>query len=117
MRSRFFPQVEGFDGIAKVEKRRDETTAIGEGFHADHTYDLAPALGSMLVARELPEAGTGDTMFVSMAAAYDSLPERVKAQVEGLRAVHSSSHSFGPNAKSTRFINAEAATQVRAALT
>lgn len=108
--NRFFPQVEGFDGIALVEKKVDQTAAIGEGFHADHTYDLAPALGSMLVARELPASG-GDTMFVSMAAAYDSLPEAVKAQVSNLRAVHSTRHTFGPKVNDDRFLNAEAVTE------
>ena len=77
-------------------------------FHADHTYDLAPALGSMLVARELPTAG-GDTVFCSMYAAYDSLPQDVKSRLEGMRAVHSSRHTFGR--KTTLYQNAKAATQ------
>jgi taurine dioxygenase len=113
--NRFFPQVEGHDGIAQVEKTPEQKSAIGEAFHADHTYDLAPALGSMLVARELPAQG-GDTFFASMYAAYDSLPERVKRQLAGMRAVHSSRHSFGrPKKDATEyeimFQNPEAATQ------
>ena len=106
--NRFFPQVDGHEGIAKVEKRPEQKEAIGDVFHADHTYDLAPALGSMLVARELPAAG-GDTVFCSMYAAYESLPEHVKRHVEGMRAVHSSRHTFGRPTK--LYQNAKAATQ------
>jgi taurine dioxygenase len=92
--NRFFPQVEGHTGIAKVEKAATQRTNIGGTFHADHTYDLAPALGSILVARKLPAAG-GDTLFANMYAAYDSLPEAMKARLVGLRAVHSTRHAFG----------------------
>ena len=106
--NRFFPQVEGYEGIAKVEKTPEQKEAIGDVFHADHTYDLAPALGSMLVARELPATG-GDTVFCSMYAAYESLPQDVKCCVDGMRAVHSSRHTFGRKTK--LYQNAGAATQ------
>ena len=81
--NRFFPRVEGFEGIAQVEKKPGDTQAIGDTFHADHTYDLAPALGSMLVAREVPESG-GDTVFVSMTKAYETLPPAVQTQLPRL---------------------------------
>ena len=55
--------------ISAPKKKPAMTQAIGEGFHADHTYDVAPALGSMLVARHLPETG-GSTIFVDMVKAY-----------------------------------------------
>ena len=54
--NRFFPQVEGHEGIAKVEKTPKQKEAIGDVFHADHTYDLAPALGSMVT--QLGRTGT-----------------------------------------------------------
>ena len=110
--NRFFPRVEGFEGIAQVEKKPGDTQAIGDTFHADHTYDLAPALGSMLVAREVPESG-GDTVFVSMTKAYETLPPAVQTQLETMRAVHSSRHAFGTgrNQRKSLFSNPEAATQ------
>jgi taurine dioxygenase len=52
-------------------------------------------MGSMLLAREVPELG-GDTMFASMVAAYDALSDGLKRTLEGLRAEHSSRHVFGP---------------------
>ncbi|MFB2351706.1 TauD/TfdA dioxygenase family protein, partial [Priestia megaterium] len=46
-----------------------------------------PPLGSILYMPVVPESG-GDTVFASMYAAYDSLSDRMKVYLEGLRAVH-----------------------------
>jgi taurine dioxygenase len=86
--------VNNFQQIAKVEKKKNATRAIGDGFHSDHTYEFTPALGSILVARVLPKSG-GGTVFVDMAKAYESLPQEIKNKINGLRAVHSSFHVFG----------------------
>jgi alpha-ketoglutarate-dependent taurine dioxygenase len=47
----------------------EQKTNIGGGWHTDHSYDQIPALGSILLAREVPPRG-GDTMFACMAQAY-----------------------------------------------
>ena len=99
--NRFFAHIEGHPEIAKVEKTREATNAIGAGFHADHTYDLAPALGSLLVAQEVPSTG-GNTAFVDMHKAYETLPAELKKQIAGMRAVHSSRHVFGVNGVQVR---------------
>lgn len=115
--NRFFPYVEAFPEIAKVEKLETQAAAIGEAFHSDHTYDFAPASGSMLVARSLPKTG-GDTIFVSMYKAYESLPEEMKQKLEGMRAIHSSRQTFGAKrlgsegtTEKSLYSNPEAATQ------
>ena len=59
----------------------------GRYWHADLSYKAEPSLGSLLHAQTLP-AVEGDTLFVSMAAAYDALDDATKAQIEGLTAVH-----------------------------
>jgi taurine dioxygenase len=92
--NRFFTPVEGYPEIAEVRKEPDQTTNIGGGWHTDHSYDAEPAMGSILVARELPPRG-GDTLFADMAAAYDALDDETKATLDGLEAVHSSKHIFG----------------------
>ena len=53
-----------------------------------------PALGSMLYAVTLPPAG-GETCFCDLAGAYEALPETRRAELEGLRAVHSYAHFNG----------------------
>ena len=92
--NRFFPAAPGYPVIAKVEKTAEQTTNIGGGWHTDHSYDIAPAMGSVLVARDLPPGG-GDTLFADMYAAYDTLDAETKAQIAGLRAVHGSDHVVG----------------------
>lgn len=114
--NRFFKAVDGYPEIATVLKEKDQKTAVGEGWHTDHSYDQVPAMGSILNAREVPPVG-GDTLFVSMGAAYDALSSTLKGFLDNLWAVHSSRHVFGSAtsnseaAKSGRLGNAEAAVQ------
>src|SRR6476646_6162585 len=114
--NRFFKAVPGYPQIAEVRKEPTQTTNIGGGWHTDHSYDQIPALGSILLAREVPPRG-GDTMFACMAQAYDALSDGLKRTLKGLRAVHSSRQVFGLKAhqanpeKTDRYVNAETATQ------
>ena len=114
--NRFFQAVPGHPEIAMVLKEKDQTEAVGEGWHTDHSYDVAPAMGSILHALEMPPFG-GDTLFVSMGAAYEALSPKLRVFLDGLTAVHSSRHVFGSDikdseaAQSGRLGNAQAATQ------
>lgn len=90
----YFPANGGYPEIAEVRKAETQFVNIGGGWHTDHSYDAVPAMGSVLVARELPPTG-GDTLFASLGAAYDSLSDGLKATLEGLRAVHSADHIYG----------------------
>lgn len=92
--NRFFAAHPQFPEIALVAKDVDQKDNIGGGWHTDHSYDDQPALGSILVARELPDEG-GDTLFASMYAAYEALPEPMKAKLSSMDAVHSAKHIFG----------------------
>jgi taurine dioxygenase len=92
--NRFFKTVDGYPEIAEVRKEPDQQRNIGGNWHTDHSYDLAPAMGSILYAREVPGSG-GDTLFASMYRAYDALSDGLKRTLEGLRALHSSRHVFG----------------------
>ena len=92
--NRFFAAHPDYPQIALVAKDADQKDNIGGGWHTDHSYDLEPALGSVLVARELPDSG-GDTKFASMYKAYESLPEDLKTRIEGRTAIHSGKHVFG----------------------
>ncbi|MGB9369970.1 MAG: TauD/TfdA family dioxygenase [Xanthobacteraceae bacterium] len=114
--NRFFKSAPGYSQIAEVRKEAAQTTNIGGGWHTDHSYDEVPALGSILLAREVPPRG-GDTMFASMALAYETLSDGLKKTLSGLRAVHSSRHVFGQKSLEAkpdrvgRLINPELATQ------
>ena len=93
--NRFFAANPEYPQIAMVSKEPDQLENIGGGWHTDHSYDQEPALGSLLVARELPASG-GDTWFASMYKAYDGLSDGLKETLEGMSAVHSAKHVFGP---------------------
>ena len=90
-----FPELADTPEIAVVIKEAEQKTNIGGGWHADHSYDPEPALGSILVARDVPESG-GDTLFAHMARAFDSLSDGLKANLRTLRALHSSRQIYGP---------------------
>jgi taurine dioxygenase len=96
--NRYFTPVAGYPEIAEVRKEPDQKRNIGERWHTDHTYDQIPAMGSILVARELPSKG-GDTWFANICDAFDALSDGLKKTLRGLNAVHSSAHIFGAKAK------------------
>src|ERR1044071_811407 len=60
--NRFLKPVPGYPQIAEVRKEPTDRKSVGGGWHTDHSYDQIPALGSVLLAREVPPRG-GDTMF------------------------------------------------------
>jgi len=94
--NKFFHPVPGQPEIAEVRKEKSQETNIGGGWHTDHSYDEIPAMGSLLVARELPDTG-GDTCFANLYAAYDALGPGLQKCLEALRAVHSNVHIYGKN--------------------
>ena len=89
----YFPLTNEHPQIAVVKKEADQATNIGGAWHTDHSYDQIPAMGSILVARELPPSG-GDTQWAHMGEAYDALSEDLKAEIEGLEAFHTADHVY-----------------------
>jgi taurine dioxygenase len=51
-------------------------------------------MGSVLRAIEVPATG-GDTLFSDMVAAYEGLPDALREQLDGMKAVHDFTFSFG----------------------
>jgi len=94
--NKFFKTTDDFPQIAEVRKEKTQQTNIGGGWHTDHSYDDIPAMGSILVARTVPEIG-GNTQFANLAAAYDALPTELKQRIANLSAVHSNTHLYGEN--------------------
>jgi alpha-ketoglutarate-dependent taurine dioxygenase len=59
------------------------------------TVDAPPPFATLLSCRIAPDKG-GETEFASTYAAYEGLPAEDKAELEGLRAVHSVKASLSP---------------------
>ncbi len=80
--------------ILRVTFDKDKNPDHADYFHAtfhwhmDGTHDDYPPLASILTPRVLAPHGTGHTQFANAYAAYDDLPEDLKAQVAGLSAAH-----------------------------
>lgn len=56
-------------------------------FHSDFCYVERPAKGTFLYAMEIPSHG-GDTLFLNMYKAYETLPNALKARIEGRKAIN-----------------------------
>jgi taurine dioxygenase len=83
-----------------VLKKSDRMAGYENLWHSDVTWRLAPSLGSVLLAREVPDVG-GDTLFSDMYAAYEGLDDETRASLDGLYAIHDFTRTFG------RFMAAE----------
>jgi taurine dioxygenase len=75
--------------VIPVLKLENEQVNFGGIWHSDTTYLEVPPMASMLIGREVPEAG-GDTEFASMYMAYETLSDGMKRLLEPLTAVNSS---------------------------
>ena len=88
--NRFFTPVASHPMIAEVRTSAGQSAVLGGTWHTDHSYDAAPAMCSILSAKQLPPYG-GDTHFASMTAAYEALSPGLKKILTSLRAWHSDS--------------------------
>ena len=57
-------------------------------WHTDKSFRPEPSLATILHAVELPPAG-GETCFADMYAAYETLSDAEKAELDGVRVIHS----------------------------
>jgi len=70
----------------------DESRPVGvadraDVWHTDVTFHERPPTGSILHMQKIPDTG-GDTLWVSLSAAYDALSDSMKNYLAPLRAVH-----------------------------
>ncbi len=59
-----------------------------QAWHSDKSFRPQPSLATILHAVTLPPDG-GDTCFADMTAAYDALDAQEKAELDGVRVIHS----------------------------
>lgn len=85
----FVKGIEGFPEIIEVKKLPHEKVNFGGVWHTDTAYLDAPPMATMLVAREVPEAG-GDTLFASLRLAWEGLSPALQAVLRPLRAHNTS---------------------------
>jgi taurine dioxygenase len=73
-------------------------------WHSDLCYKPEPSHGSLFYAREVPHDASGqplgDTVFSSMSAAYNALPEETQRGLAGRKAINSYAHGYYRDRKS-----------------
>lgn len=73
-----------------------------EDFHTDGAYDEEPFKATQLYALAIPSRG-GDTFFASGYAAYEALPPRLRARLDGVKGAF----TYGGRRKATALLNEE----------
>ena len=87
--------VDGFEQIHIIKRDADDNSrVIGESWHADSTYFECPPAAVVMRAVTVPEFG-GDTGFVSMVAAYETLSPKLRSLLDTLQVVHSATRIYG----------------------
>jgi taurine dioxygenase len=97
----FVKGIEGFPEIIDVTKLEHETINFGGVWHSDTTYLQQPPMATLLVAREVPDAG-GDTLFANQYLAYETLSEKLRGLLAGLRGVSSSAKADASRTREDR---------------
>jgi taurine dioxygenase len=84
-----FAPNEGKNAPELIKFRNDEKTPPygTDVWHSDETFRAEPPMATILCAKEVPAVG-GDTMFVSMTAAYAGLSDRMQQLISGLEGIH-----------------------------
>ena len=91
------------DGFAEIDVLDYDATrppyVTKEMWHTDFSGRERPTMGSVLYALIVPASG-GDTLWVSLAAAYDALSDRMQQYLAGMRAEHHTIKAFGDDIRS-----------------
>ena len=81
-----YPHVEGHQSIVLLKNDANNRPDTND-WHKDLTFKPNPPFASILHGVKVPKVG-GDTLWASMSAAYDKLPNGWKAHLEELEAIH-----------------------------
>jgi len=89
----FIPSNTGVPELVRFEKSFD-VKGYENTWHFDVTWRETPSMGAILHAVKVPECG-GDTLFCDMYAAYEGLPDDLRARIDDLDTEHDFVKAFG----------------------
>ena len=81
-----YPHVDGYENIVLLKNAEDNIPNTTD-WHKDLTFKANPPFASILHGIKIPDVG-GDTLWASMSAAYDNLPDGWKQHLEDLEAIN-----------------------------
>jgi taurine dioxygenase len=87
-----FPEI---NVISNIKKDGVPMGNLGDGeavWHCDMTYIESPPRAALLHALQIPPEG-GDTFWSNMYLAWDALPDAMKMQIDGKRAIHDATYN------------------------
>jgi taurine dioxygenase len=91
-------EADAIDWVAVISSIKQEGKAVGSlgsyelVWHTDMSYNPLPPRASLLYALEVPPDG-GNTGFLNMYAAYETLPGDLKRAIDGKTCIHDSSRN------------------------
>jgi len=95
----FIASMPGHDNVIEVKREANEKAGLFAGnWHSDWSFLASPPAGTLLYGKVIPPVG-GDTLFANLYAAYDALPQALRASAEQAIAIHSASRSYSPQGR------------------
>ena len=88
--------------ISNIVENGKAIGGLGDGeafWHTDSSFVDVPPAASLLRSLECPTPSAGGaTSFLNCYSAYETLPEKTKARIDGLTMIHAATHSSGGKA-------------------
>ncbi len=81
--------------VRRIHAGGGDGRVSGNVWHTDQSCAPIPPMASILYLHTIPPDGGGDTGFANMYAAYDALPDPMKAELERMTALHDGVKVFG----------------------
>ena len=82
----FSPTLDGIPELIVLDNHRDNPPRLTDRWHSDETFREAPPMATILRSTITPRLG-GDTMFASMTAAFEGLPDEMQRLVSSLEGI------------------------------
>ncbi len=93
----FFEPIDDHPNVAAISRRADETSSLfAENWHADWSFQEFPPDGTCLASKIVPPHG-GNTEFTDQVAAYEALPNDLRAWADGATVIHSARGGYAPD--------------------
>ena len=90
----FIEAIPGHPRVVQVKREADEKTPLfAETWHSDWSFLKTPPAGTVLYGNVIPPVG-GDTLFANQYAAWNGLPDAMKAQLKDRKGIHSARRGY-----------------------